>query len=315
MNRQNDIEQLLETWLDEGPTDTADAVFDAAVARVYRQRQRPAWRFLRRESTAVLTPIKLLLASAAILLVVVVSASLLGGRPAQVGGPPSPSPTPIASASPSTPALPSTSVSASAVFPSWYSGESNGAGILPAGGQTSKSFVPRFTFTVPEGWVNSGDEAGYYGLFPDTPANQAEFAASGDVAQAIHMGPQNDPYFVCDAWENNRGTTAAEIVAAMIANSVLAESEPVDVTIGGLTGKQIDVQLDPDRKGSCPGDPPTFDLGDVRTRAILLDSRDRGVIVIFVGSLHSAGHEEFLAEAMPVIESFQFDLGPQASPS
>ena len=28
----------------------------------------------------------------------------------------------------------------------------------------------RFTFTVPEGWVNSSDEGGFYGLFPDTAA-------------------------------------------------------------------------------------------------------------------------------------------------
>ncbi len=196
------------------------------------------------------------------------------------------------------------------MFPPWYVGETNGAGILPAGSQTTRSFVPRFTFTAPEGWVNGEDDAGFYGLFPDTPANQAEFAASGGLAHAIHMGLQNNPYFVCDAWEDNRGSTAAEIVAAMMANDALGGSEPVDVRIGGLTGKQIDVQLDPGRKASCPGDPPTFDLGDVRTRAILLDSPDRGVIVIILGSLHSAGHEAFLAEAMPIIESFQFDLDP-----
>ena len=118
------------------------------------------------------------------------------------------------------------------------------------------------------------------------------------------------PYFTCDAWEDNQGATAAEIVAAMVANDALATSEPVDVTIGGLTGKQIDVRLDPGWTESCPGDPPGFDLGDVRTRAILLDTPDRGVIVIFVGSLHSAGHEAFLAEAMPIVESFQFDLNP-----
>ena len=123
------------------------------------------------------------------------------------------------------------------------------------------------------------------------------------------MGPLESPYFVCDAWEDNQGT-AAEMVAAVVANEALATSEPVDVTIGGLTGKQIDVRLDPGWTESCPGDPPGFDLGDMRTRVILLDTPDRGVIVIVLGSLHSAGHEAFLAEAMPIIESFQFDLNP-----
>ena len=191
------------------------------------------------------------------------------------------------------------------MFPTWFTPSgSGGAGILPAGSQTTKSFVPRFTFTVPEGWVNSSDEAGFYGLFPDTPANAAEDAASGSLAHEIYMGPHQSPYFVCEAWEDNRGATAAEMVAAMVANEALATSEPIDVTIGGLTGKQFDVRLDPDWTDSCPGDPPTLDLGDQRTRGFLLDTPDRGVIVIFVGSLHSAGHEAFLAEAMPIVESF-----------
>lgn len=215
---------------------------------------------------------------------------------------PMPNPTPIQAATPSPVPTPVTNL------PSWYttSERPTGPGILPAGSHTTQRFSPGFTFSVPEGWVNTSDEAGFFGLFPDTPANQAEFGRSEGLAQAIHVGPRNDPYFTCDAWEDNQGATAAEIVAAMVANEALATSEPVDVTIGGLTGKQIDVRLDPGWTESCPGDPPGVDLGDGRTRGILLDTPDRRVIVIFVGSLHSAGHEAFLTEAMPILESFQF---------
>jgi hypothetical protein len=195
------------------------------------------------------------------------------------------------------------------VFPTWFTpSDSTGAGILPAGSQSTRQFSPGFTFTVPEGWVNPSDESGFYGLFPDTPANQAEFGRSEGLAHEIHMGPHNSPYFTCDAWEDNTGTTAAEIVAAIVANEALATAEPVDVTIGGLTGKQFDVRLDPDWTESCPGDSPEFDLADLRTRGFLLDFPDRGVLVIFVGSLHSADHQAFLAEAMPIIDSFQFDI-------
>jgi hypothetical protein len=116
------------------------------------------------------------------------------------------------------------------------------------------------------------------------------------------------PYFFCEAWEEYRGT-AAERVAFLVASEALAVSEPVDVTIGGLTGKQVDVRIDPDWTETCPGDPPTSDLRDVRNRVTYLDTPDRGVIGIAVGSRHSAGHEAFLAEAMPIVESFQFDTG------
>ena len=114
--------------------------------------------------------------------------------------------------------------------------------------------------------------ADYFELFPDTPANQAEFARSDGFAHSILMGPHQSPYFVCESFEDNQGATAAEIVAAVVANEALATTGVVDVEIGGLTGKQFDVRLNPDWTEPCPGDPPGFDLGDVRTRGILLDS-------------------------------------------
>ncbi len=304
MTSDRDIERILDHWLTERPTQVADRVLDEVADRIARQPQQLAWRASRRD-IHVSTYLKPLLAVAAVIVIAVAGFAVLQPRAgSNVGGPIPPSP----SSSPSSSPAASASPSASAAYPAWFTdGSSTAAGILRAGSQTTKSFAPGFTFTVPEGWVNSGDEAGFYGLFPDTPANQAEFAASGDLAQAIHMGPQNDPYFACDAWEDNQGATAAEIVAAVVANDAFATSKPVDVTIGGLTGKQIDVQLDPAWTQRCPGDPPTLDLGDMRTRGILLDTHDRGVIVIFLGSMHAADHEAFLAEAMPIIESFQFD--------
>ena len=96
----------------------------------------------------------------------------------------------------------------------------------------------------------------------------------------------------------------------MVATEAIDMSEPVDVTIGGLTGKQVDMRLDPGWTETCPGDPPTFDLGDTRRRVILLDTPDHGVTFVNVDSLHSEGHEAFLAEAMPIVESFQFDSQP-----
>jgi hypothetical protein len=99
------------------------------------------------------------------------------------------------------------------------------------------------------------------------------------------------------------------MVAAASANEALAVSEPVDVSIGGLTGKQFDVRRNPDWTGTCPGDsdlPQAVDPEDERTRAILLDVPGRGVLVMILYSQSSAEHEAFLADAMPIVESFQF---------
>ncbi len=94
--------------------------------------------------------------------------------------------------------------------------------------------------------------------------------------------------------------------SAAAANDILVVSDVVDVTVGGLTGKRFDVRIDPNWDGNCPGDPPGSDYLDGRTRVFLLDVPGRGVVVIFLGSLQAAGHEAFLAQAMPIVESFDF---------
>jgi hypothetical protein len=252
---------------------------------------------------------KVAVAAAAVLIIAVVGYNLLPSQSTGIGGPASPRP----SSAPSASGRPSASPSANVVYPAWYTGDRSGAGILPAGSQTTRFFMPGSTYSVPDGWVNPDDSGLHIELFPNTPANQAEFARSGSLAQSIVMGPHASPWFVCDSAENNSGATAAQMVAAVTANEALATTGLVDVTIGGLTGKQFDVRLNPDWTGTClpsPDDPPGLNLGDQRSRGFLLDVPSRGVMVIFVGSLHSAGHEAFLAEAMPIVESFQFDVTP-----
>lgn len=304
MTHDRDIERLLDAWFADGPSHVADRVIDGAADRIARHRQLPAWRLQSWRSPTMSTPIKLAAIGTALLVV------LLGGAVFLGGGGPGPAPTPSPTASPSPTPSSGPTETPSAVFPTWYTEQSNGAGILAAGSQTTRQFDPGFTFTVPEGWVNSGEEVSLYSLFPDTTANEAEFAASGGLAQEIGVFWHGSPYWICDAWEDHRGTTAAEIVASIVANEAIATSDPVDVTIGGLNGKQVDIRLDPGWTETCPGDPPTFDLGDTRTRAILLDTPDRGPTIINVGSRHSADHEAFLAVAMPIVESFQFDVAP-----
>lgn len=300
MTQQRDIERLLDLWFSDGPDQAPDRVLDIVTDRIERRSQRPAWR-LQRRPFPVNAYAKLAVAAAAVLIVAVVGYNLLPGRSTGVGGP---APTASPTAAPT--AAPSIGPSPSAAYPAWFSPESgsHGTGILSPGSQTTRSFMPAFTYSVPEGWVNSLDESIAYGLFPDTPANEAEYALSGETAHGIFIVSVETPYFFCEAWEKNSGT-AAERVAFLVASDAFAVSEPVNVTIGGLPGKQVDVRLDPDWTETCPGDPPGQDLGDQRTRATYLDTPNRGGIAIAVGG-RSAGHEAFLAEAMPIVESFDF---------
>ena len=201
------------------------------------------------------------------------------------------------------------------MFPPWYTQPNDGAGILPAGSQTTRRFVAGSTFTVPAGWVNDSDNAQIYTLFPDTPANQAQYGLSKGTAQDIVLTEtvENNMFAICDATGLFQGATAAEVIDALVANDKLSTTSPVDVTISGLSGRQIDVQLNPDWSGSCPlgpEDPPTRDFKDARNRVIILDTPDGGSIGIAIGSMYSSEFEALLAESMPIVESFQFDMTP-----
>ena len=310
MTTNRDTEAMLDAWLAEGFDVANDRVLDVVEDRISHLRQRPAWRVSGRDNHVNRT-FKLAIGIAAGLVVAVVAYSLLP----DTTGPSAPTATPTSSAPPTAEATPTPS--AGARFPAWFPptavNDANGAGILPAGDQATRVFNPAFTYNAPDGWVNTYDEPGYFTLFPDTPANQAEFRRSENMAQTVLMGIQPKPWFTCESLENNRGATAAEIVAAMATNQVLAISDPVDATIGGLTGKRVDVRRSPDWTGTCPADsnlPPGLDPSEERTRAIILDVPGRGVLVIFLYSISSAGFEPFLAEGMPIIESLEFSLTP-----
>ena len=308
MNRSPDVELVLRDYFADDGFIAPDHVLDVVEERIMRQPQQRAWRVLRRDAH-VNSYLKPLLAVAAVVVIAVAGIAFLG-QPSDsgVGGAasPVPSPSPIASA------RPSAAPSAGADFPEWFTAESDGAGILPPGSNTTRAFAPGSTFSVPEGWVNNTDSADFYGLFPDTPANKAEFARLQGPAQSIFMGIVDTPGLnFCEGVGDTHGSTAAELVASLVENEALVTSEPVDVTIGNLTGTRVDAHLDPDWTGSCPpnpDDPPGTDPKDFRGRYVFLDVPSGGKLLIIVNSVHAADFEAFLAEAMPIVESFQFDL-------
>ena len=302
--QQADVDRALRHWFEDGPSVLPDRTVEAIAARIARQPQLRTWRSPGR--LFVNTYAKLVAAAAAVLIVGFIGWQLLPGR-GSIGGQPTAAPTATAqpTTAPTAPVTAPPSASATFQFPA--------SGLLPAGDNATANFTPAFTFTVPEGWIKLDDVAGapgslgFYSLFRDTPANRAEFEKTGNAANSLTIVKNlTNPWFACDAWEDNRGATAAEMATAVAANEALVTTEAVDVSIGGLTGKQLDVWVDPAWTETCPGDPAGTDLRDMRTRGIFLDAPGNGVLVVFVGTLRAADFEPFLAEAMPILQSIDF---------
>jgi hypothetical protein len=317
MTPDRDIERLLDGWLSDGPIQVADRVIDDVAARITRQPQRPAWRLQSWRFPTVSTTVKLALIGAALVAALLGSSIFLGGGGR--GPTATPSPTPTATPAPSGTPIPSSSPSAA--YPAWFTGGGDGAGLLPAGRTATRQFLPGSTFTVPDGWVNEGDFSIAYTLFPDSAANAAEYGRSRQTANNVLVTDRvaNNMFAICEATGLFQGTTASEVVNTVTANPAFRfwASAPIDVTIGGLKGREVDLQLSPEWTGTCrtkPDDPPMSAYLDARSRLIVLDKPVAGTIGIAISSSHSADHEAFLADATPIVESFQFDLGLGPTP-
>ncbi len=215
MNADRDIERLLDAWFADGPMQVSDHVFDEAVGRVHRQRQRPAWRLLWKEPR-MSAPFKAALAVAAVIVVFVAGFAMLGGSGGVIGGVAAPTATP--SPTPVPPTLPDGSLQAGT-----YLGE-----VLPTDPM-------RWTVTVPAGW------SGYQGwavVGPEDPNDKGVIIAP--ILKA------SIPADSCATAKPVPATSVDELVAAVEARDDWVVSEPVDVTIGGYSGKRIDLELPED---------------------------------------------------------------------
>jgi hypothetical protein len=314
MTSQTELERLLDRWFADGPTEAADRVLDNLVDGIDRQGQRPAWRVSLRDSH-VNTYFKPLLAAAAIIVIAVAGIAVIN-RPAgtSIRG---------AASSPST--SPPSRPSPSPAVREWWLNATDGpcgqgkvpdgcSGPLTAGTHTSVGFQPAATFTVPLYWVNVRDWKGYYDLFPDNPANRDALARGDDPVMDILILSSPGPSIA-----NCGDAPADQVVATLATMDPSAASSVRPVTVGGLPGAQIDLGWEPDWSDErlCPMHPSPIELPADRhpVRVILLDTPNGYTLTIYARTQAADEFDSFLSTAMPIIESLQFDLGPEASPS
>jgi len=314
MSEHSDMARVLRHWFEEGPSTMPDRVVDVIADRIGRERQRPAWRLLKRPYN-MNTIFKVGAALAAVLVVAVVGWNLLPGGSPGIGGPVSPSPSPSV-----TPSV----APASAATPPWDSistrspcGLLGCGGPLTAGTYASKAFQPAVSYTLTDRWVNLRDWPEFFQLYPDTLASRALAAADKYPPYILILpGPTKvSPSAPCAG----EGTVSdeVEVDAAgftdfMASRQRLAVSEPVSLTLSELTGRQVDVGFKPGWTGCLPGTPigMTHVQAD-RFRFIVLDTPDGKSLLIAVWS--PTDFDTFLAAAMPVVQSFQFATRPSPS--
>jgi len=201
-------------------------------------------------------------------------------------------------------------------------------GDLEAGHHVSSKFTPfarfadwkynygRFGYTVPDSWANPEEDKTFYVLAKQaTGEDDAIWLLSDVVAHSQDVAcPEGGA-------APGIGRTASALSVWLTTLPGLTATPPQRATVGGLSGYTLDVSVAASWKRSCPGDTtPTVALfadaagpghdfkvqGNGRMRLFLLDLGDGRTLLIDVWALDKATFDALVAEAMPVVQTFQF---------
>jgi hypothetical protein len=199
------------------------------------------------------------------------------------GQPPTPSPV----------ASPTQSPTAS---PTPFSSPSGESQVIDPGTHTTSAFRPAFTYTVPDGWVTERDEPTVWSI-KATAAPAWVGACTGTMSAVDNL---NVPV-------PGVGTTAGEVVNYIAARDDITVTQPPTSTIiGNLAAYWMEVTNDTEGELAVVGPGCGFSLDPQESvRFAIAEGFDLKVLVQ-IGAFEGA--ESFLEDAMPIVESFEFDL-------
>ncbi len=310
MNRTPDVELVLREYLADDGLTARDYVLDVVEERIGRQRQQRVWPFPGR--TTMNTQVKLIAALAAAVVLAVVGYNLLLG----VSGPGSPTAAPTPTVAPTPTAVSvrdvpgsggrldpgqwrfrigpgSPGLSAVADIPAGWLAEEGGRGMENALATNSAPSGLAIFFVMPA-----------HGMFSDPCHWNIDGSGRGDQEGDVAIG-----------------STVAELVAALRANTSFTSSAPSGVQLGGATGQQLELRFPADLEpGTCDRDPRN-DEGTYRVMPDTIYSQGKAniwrVFVLSVGAEITnriVVHIEYfpgtapakLAEAQAIVESMDF---------
>jgi len=200
-------------------------------------------------------------------------------------------------------------------------------GNLDPGAHVSTLFTPfvppaswaydqgRFAYVVPAGWSNPGDGfSGYTLAKVGGTANEAINAFSDIQAHSQDTSCPQLP-------EPGIGRTARALATWLATLPGLVTTTPASVTVGGLSGFQVDISVAPGWTHGCGGGPVVSTFTDSDTanqgfdwnvgfmahaRYMLLDLGDGRAMLVSIEADNQAAWTALVAEATPIIATFQF---------
>jgi hypothetical protein len=235
MNPRRDPDSLIGAFLKEGQTELADQVYDAVRASIEQQRQRVVIGPWRMPTMNKLVPIGV--ASAAVVVALVAGMQLL---PGQSGLGAVPSVEPSASAAPTT-------VPTTAPTPDATTSATPWAGI-PAGPYVANAPDDPVQVTLDIARPDWAALPQFYGVTKaDDGLDPPDTVGAALLAWVWPAGAGFNVYGDPCQWQSTipeaPATTPDEIAAAFAGQTASEPSAPVDVTVGGFSGKAITLRV------------------------------------------------------------------------
>lgn len=250
--------------------------------------------------------------AAAALVIAVVGYNLLPRN--GIGGP-------TASPTPSPTLAPTKAPSPTAAAVTCDNGTSGCLGRLLGGTYTSANFQPRLTYTVPAGpesgppaayWTNSLDLSRSYTLVPRGGGGYS-FGIQSEVAIPEQTAD-------CSTKQKTGvGSTVADWVSFLTKHPGINAQAPVPVTIGGFNGFRVRFERAASWTATCPGSVgpailmfmhPGHDgvrwMDDQQETYWVLDVGGETVLITLDSAPNPDKHTADVADAQPIIDSFQF---------
>jgi hypothetical protein len=165
---------------------------------------------------------------------------------------------------------------------------------LPAGTYQTRTFAPATTYTVPAGWWNLEDLPGNFLLLPPG-RSLAEVDAGTSDYLGIYSGATVAAQDCTASGMPGVGLEPAAMVAALRGLPGLDTTTPREVSVGGLSGWMIDIEMAAGATGGCavedgriiiplfigvgPAEVEHAQSPDLRTRLYVLANGDSNIII------------------------------------
>jgi hypothetical protein len=323
MTDDRSLERAARSFIESGPTRAPERAVEAALSRIQTTSQERGLRVPRRITMTTQARV----AAAAVIGVLAIGGALfLIGRTDQsnVGGPAA-SPSPPSSVPASNAAVTPPSDAQQPPLPD------DPDGVLAAGTYVATPFAPeqscmsppqpgcseseddsiRVTFTVPDGWAAFGNGVWLAGESNSAPAGAAMGVGRGGwlhsdpcITAEQDAAPDGAPPDVAV------GPSVDDFANALADHPLLAATDPVAVTLGGYSGKYVDLQLPSDLTGCntryFPWEPGIYAQGPGHRWHLWILDVD-GIRVLVQAMDYAGTSAQRQAELEAIVQSIQIE--------